>query len=60
MKYTIQFDLDPPTVIEADSLAHVCNQVRGKAERITVWSPSGLLVIDTKFGDQYEIARKQS
>mgnify|MGYP001579531022 CR=1 FL=1 len=51
-------DFEEPFKLNADSLAAVCNEVRGQADRICVWAESGLQLIDTRLGDVYEIARK--
>lgn len=56
--YTVEVDGVMFTV-EAASLAEVCNKVRGTGERFRVWAPSGLLVVDTKFGDAYDLSKKQ-
>lgn len=39
--------------VRADSLAELSNIVRGKGRRIKVWSPVGVMLIDTLFGDVY-------
>lgn len=36
-------------VTEADSLAEVCNKIRGRGKRFKVWSPMGLQLIDTNY-----------
>lgn len=41
--------------IKADSLAALANLVRGKGKRIRVWSPAGIELIDTTFGDAYNL-----
>ena len=41
--------------LKADSLAALCNLVRGKGKRVKVWSPANLEMIDTAFGDAYNL-----
>lgn len=57
MWYTINTD-GVLTQIKASSLAEVCNEVRGEGNRIKIWSPSGVQLVDTKFGDIYCLAKK--
>ncbi len=54
--YSIQYDeQEPPFTMHGLSLAVIANKVRGKAKRIRVWSPAGVQLIDTKFGDTYKL-----
>ena len=39
--------------IENASLAGVANAIRGTGKHFRVWSPQGVLMIDTEFGDIY-------
>ncbi len=39
--------------MQASSLAEVANRIRGKGLRFKVWSPAGVQLIDTLFGDTY-------
>lgn len=42
--------------IRAESLAHLANLVRGRAKhRVKVWSPVGIMLIDTLYGDAYAL-----
>lgn len=55
--YTVEID-GFSEVIWADSLAHLANKLRDRgAKRICVWSPSGTLLIDTKYGDMYGLIK---
>jgi hypothetical protein len=55
--YTVEQDGKPGTVL-AKSLAEACDYLRDSAKRIKVWSPAGILLIDTLYGDAYGIARR--
>jgi len=39
--------------VEAESLAEVTNKIRGTGKWFKVWSPLGVQLIDTMFGDTY-------
>lgn len=45
-------------IVEAWSLAAVCNQVRGRGKHIRVDSPEGIQMVNTQFGDPYELVAK--
>lgn len=46
--------------LAAESLAALCNQLRGKYQRVKVWSAGGLQLIDTKHGDLYNLITGQA
>ena len=57
--YDVQYDENDRIKISAWSLAELTNSIRGKAQRIRVWAPSGMQLIDTKFGDVYNLIPKE-
>jgi hypothetical protein len=57
--FVVKFDDSPSHIVAAYSLAEVTNKIRGQAAgRIRVWAPSGVQLIDTKFGDEYRLIVK--
>ena len=50
MIYTADIDGERHNIC-ADSLAELANRIRGKGQHIKVWAPSGMQLLDTKFGD---------
>lgn len=54
MTYTVEIDGNLEEVV-ASSLAEVANKIRGKGRHYRVWSEVGLLLIDTQFGDVYNL-----
>lgn len=44
--------------MHAESLAEVTNRIRGKGKHFRVWSPAGLLLIDTAYGDNYGLVKE--
>lgn len=58
--YTVQCDDEAPKTIYATCLAELAHKVRGKYDTVKVWSPAGLMLINTKFGDTYKVAKNNS
>lgn len=56
-EYTVQID-DIVSKVEAVSLAEVANRIRHTGKHFRVWSPAGVLLIDTKFGDTYGLVKR--
>lgn len=54
--YTVEID-GISTKLHADSLAALTDLVRGKGNRIKVWSSTGIMLIDTFFGDTYHLVK---
>ena len=57
--YTVRYnESEELSKVAALSLAELANKVRGKADRVRVWSARGVQLVDTKFGDAYDLVRK--
>lgn len=49
------------SVMKAESLAALCNRIRGTGQRIRVWNlRSAIQLIDTKFGDNYNLIKEST
>lgn len=53
--YTVEID-GVREEMHADSLAELATKLRGRGKRIKVWSPSGMQLIDTEYGDVYALS----
>lgn len=56
MIYTVEIDGEISNRC-ADSLAGICNQVRAQGKHVKIWAPSGLQLVDTEFGDAYNLTK---
>lgn len=56
--YTVEIDGNLEEVVAA-SLAELANKVRGQGKHYRVWAESGLLLIDTQFGDVYNLTNEK-
>lgn len=50
--YTVEID-GRESKVEVETLAELANKIRGTGKHFRVWSPTGIPLIDTKFGDAY-------
>lgn len=57
-RYNVEIDGIESTIC-ADSLAALANLVRGKGKRIKVWSSVGIMLIDTQYGDAYDLIKEE-